>query len=616
MKSSPYRIVLINMPFARLSMPSIALTQLSSLLHQKFGNSVEIKILYLNLDFQAYLEDISLYDHSHSSTAFMTGIGEWFFRQSAFPDAEDNTETYFDRYYATQDRDTQETWHRLLQKRQGINDFIDRMIDSHKLLDVDLVGFTALFSQTTASIAMARRIKERNPDVHTVIGGPPCDAVMGMTLAENVSSFDAVFSGPALISFPDFVDHISRGETAACDKINGVFTRSNRNRWPERGNDNPIGILGDTADINALIPLDYDSFMADLNTAFPNGNIRPALLFETSRGCWWAEKKACSFCGLNGPQTRHRAMTPEKAIAHIESLYRYVPLCIIFMGVDTSLPRGYTKDVFPYLKPPTEMNLFYELRPDTKKAEIKTLVNAGVRAFQPGIESLSTSSLKLMNKGTSAFQNIMFLKNCSAHPVRIDWNLLLFTPGEDEAVYEKALQDIPNLTHLAPPSGAYPVGFVRFSRYFENPADYGLDLGPEDFYGLTYPFDDNSVSNMAYHFVNHREDTARVNAWLQHLNAGVKQWTTRWLGSDNKPQARLCFASDGTSWAVYDSRSGQETETEITKTEKSILDTLNRPRTKESLTDTHGPDSAAILKKLQKQNWLFKENNLYLSLIT
>ena len=157
---------------------------------------------------------------------------------------------------------------------------------------------------------------------------------------------------------------------------------------------------------------------------------------------------------------------------------------------------------------------------------------------------------------------------------------------------------------------------MRFSRYFENPADYGLDLGPEDFYGLTYPFDEQSVANLAYHFVNYREDTSRVNAWLQRLNTKVTQWTTRWLGTDDKPQARLCFASDDTSWAVYDSRSGQETETEINETEKRLLDALDRPCSKASLECTLGTNSTEALDIFLKRGWLFKEKGLFLSLVT
>jgi len=604
------------MPFARLSMPSIALTQLSAVLKERFGTEVAVAIHYLNLDFAAYFGDLSLYDHTHSATAFMTGIGEWFFRRSAFPEADDNADAYYARYYYAQDEATQAIRSRFEEKRFGVDTFLDLLIDRHALLEVDLVGFTTLFSQTVASFALARRIKDRNPDVVTVIGGAPCDAEMGEEIAEHVPQLDAVFSGPALESLPRFVDCLRRGDRPACENINGVFTRSNRALRPEGGGKPAIDSLGDDSDINAVIPLDYESFLDDLSSAFPSGEVSPALLFETSRGCWWAEKATCSFCGLNGLQKKHRIMRPENAIAHIESLYRYVPRCRVFMGVDTILPKGYTRDVFPHLSPPAEMTMFYELKADITKEDVQVLVTAGVRAFQPGIESLSTSTLKLMRKGTSAFQNIVFLKNCSAHPLRLDWNLLVFSPGEDEAVYKKALRDIPRLTHLAPPSGAYPIGLVRFSRYFEDPASYNLKLKPHDFYGLTYPFDEESVTNLAYHFVDCNADTAHINSWLDRLNAAVTRWTERWLGTDDHPQARLCFASDDVGWAVYDSRSGQETETEISETEKRILDALDRPGALPHLQTEFGADAEAAVNVFRERGWLFEEDGRFLSLVT
>jgi len=611
-----YRIALINMPFARLAMPSIALTQLAAVLKKKLGTEVDIPIHYLNLDFMEYLGDMPLYNHTHSPTAFMTGIADWFFRQSAFPDAEDNTDAYYARYYHSQDGDTQSIWHQLEQKRAGLDAFLDILIDRYALLETNMVGFTTLFSQTTASIAMARRIKARSPDIATVIGGASCEAEMGMTLAASVPILDAVFSGPALESFPAFVTHLRNGDHLAWDAINGVFTQTNRHRWPTTEGDSTIGMLGDASDINDRVTLDYESFLNDLTSAFPNGDVLPELLFETSRGCWWARKKACSFCGLNGRHMQPQTMTAENAIAHIEFLYPYVARCRIFMAVDTSLPPGYTSDVFPQLTPPPGMNLFYELRPDVTKTEIQVLVDAGVRAFQPGIESLSTSSLRLMNKGITAFQNIIFLKNCSAHPVRVDWNLLVFSPGEDEAIYEKTLRDIPLVTHLAPPSGAYPVGFVRFSQYAQTPGAYGLDLTPKDFYGLTYPFDRQAITNLAYHFDDANEDHAHVNMWLDRLNAAVDQWTRQWMGTDGIPQARLCFASDDETWAIYDSRSGDELETEISAVEKRLLDALNRPRTIAQLQHEFGADTAPMLNDLRTRGWLFEEDDRFLSLVT
>lgn len=617
MSSSPYRIALINMPFGQLSMPSIALTQLSAVLKKELGAEIEVSTHYLNLDFAAYFGDLSLYNHTHSATALLTGIGEWFFRGSAFPDAVDNADTYYDRFYFSDDTATRAIRNRFEEKRLGLDAFLDQLIDQYSLHDVDLVGFTTLFTQTVASCAMARRIKIRNSDVVTVIGGAACDAVMGMEIANHVVSIDAVFSGPALESFPRFVGHLVRGDPAACEDIDGVFTRGNRDRWPgSRSGKTPIGLLGGDSDINDLIPLDYEPFLEELSQAFPEEEVSPVLLFETSRGCWWAEKAVCSFCGLNGLQMKHRALRPEKAITHLESLYPYVPRSRVFMGVDTVLPKGYTQDVFPKLSPPDEMVMFYELKADVTKEEIAILVKAGVRAFQPGIESLSTATLKRMRKGTSSFRNILFLKHCSIHPVRIDWNLLVFSPGEEEAVYEKTLQDIPRLVHLAPPTGAYPISFARFSRYFEDPESHGLDLKPQEFYGFIYPFDAPSITNLAYHFVDDNADVAHMDAWLNRLNAAIGKWTARWLAQDGEPQARLCFSTDDTSWAVYDSRSGQEIETDLSDTEKCMLDALDEPCAVAMLRKTFGIGAEDMLHRFQERGWLFEDRGRFISLVT
>ena len=56
-----YRITLINMPFANLSLPSIALTQLKAVVESHFKEQVSINLLYLNHDFANYL-GLDLYD--------------------------------------------------------------------------------------------------------------------------------------------------------------------------------------------------------------------------------------------------------------------------------------------------------------------------------------------------------------------------------------------------------------------------------------------------------------------------------------------------------------------------------------------------------------------------
>jgi hypothetical protein len=48
------RIALVNMPFASLSMPSLALTQLAGVLQDRFGSRIVVATVYANLDFAHY----------------------------------------------------------------------------------------------------------------------------------------------------------------------------------------------------------------------------------------------------------------------------------------------------------------------------------------------------------------------------------------------------------------------------------------------------------------------------------------------------------------------------------------------------------------------------------
>jgi len=43
-----FRVALINMPFANLIMPSLALTQLKSILEEHFKDQIRIDVYYLN----------------------------------------------------------------------------------------------------------------------------------------------------------------------------------------------------------------------------------------------------------------------------------------------------------------------------------------------------------------------------------------------------------------------------------------------------------------------------------------------------------------------------------------------------------------------------------------
>jgi ribosomal peptide maturation radical SAM protein 1 len=593
-------------------------------LEHRYRDKVSVDVIYLTFDFAQYL-GVEFYNEVADSFDNHTkGLGDWFFRQAAFPDARDNTEEYFKRYYSYPNEYNRLLRELVKEKRPGLDDFLGQLIEKYHLDNVQLAGFTSTFAQNVACISMARKLKEQNPNLITVMGGANCEAVMGREIAAQVEAIDFVFSGPALKSFRDFVGNFIDGELEKCSRISGVFSKSR--------NESPLSLIridkssreaetGDELSIDTRIELDYEPFLEALETNFPDKTITPKLLFETSRGCWWGEKSHCTFCGLNGNSMQYRTMSPQHIIDQFHSLFKYFPRCSEFDCVDNIMPKHFPKEVAPFIDVPPKTVIFYEVKADLNEEEIKALSNANVNLIQPGIESLATSTLKLMKKGTTAFQNIIFLKHCATYGVQPIWNILVGFPGEEEEVYRKYLRDILLLAHLFPPSGAFPVRFDRFSPYHTNAAEYGLHLQPVDFYSLTYPFSKESLANLAYYFMDYNfnaEYFTTMVKWIGEIQARLNVWQARWLDPEGATQPQLYFKGTGEMPVIYDSRGETVVEHRLRPVSKKVLECLDKPRNmawlaKElsGLPDFNLEEEIAFL---QERGLLFQEGERFLNL--
>ncbi|MBL7077941.1 MAG: RiPP maturation radical SAM C-methyltransferase [Kiritimatiellae bacterium] len=599
-------IKLVNMPFGHVAMPSLALTQLKAILDQTFGHDLDVEILYLNMEIVQIDHMPPLYDHVLSHRGLMTGIGDWLFRDVAFPDAPDNTDAYLNRYCFEDSSDSAAVRAFAAGPRRHLADVLDELVEHHQLDQADVVGFTTLFAQTVPSAALAQRIKRANTDVVTLLGGAACEGVIGQELARQLDAIDYVFTGPALSSLPELVRHLIEQESGVPFEVAGVCSKNrDANRITPPVHDHAW---------EQLPPPDYTDFLATLHRRFPGGSIVPALLFQTSEGCWWGDKSECSFCGLNAEACRFHTMTPERAVEQFGALLKQGGETPFFMAVDSIMPERYPREVFTRIAAPEDGCIQYEVRPTLDAEEIRTLSEAGVRLLQPGIEALATSTLKLMKKGLTAFQNIRFLKQCSSHPITLRWNLLLFSPGEDEATYEKYLQDIPRLAHLHPPEGAFPVNFVRNSRYLADPEAFGLNLEPQDFYALTYPADPDALLNLANVFIDRGADVSSQDAWLTSMNAAVDRWDARYFGSDGQPQARLVMFKEGERSGIYDSRGGNETRYWLDSSSRDLLLYLEEPRREAEIVSTFG-DIGQGLNELRNRALLFEEGGRMMSLV-
>lgn len=612
-------ISLINMPFAALQFSSIGLTQLREVTQSRFGERVRVQVLYLNQEFARYF-GIETYKGINNIQATTTGLGDWMFRSLAFPELPDNTDAYFKRYLPQRTPSMEMRRRMLREKRAGLERLLVSLIGKHRLGGEDIVGFTTMFSQNTASFAMARLIKKQNPKVVTVIGGANCEAPMGGEIARQVAAMDYVFSGPALVSFPELVQHRLDGDTAACDRIRGVFSKQNAQELQGRD------AVGEELPLEVPVPLDYDDFIAEMGRNFPPGpssKIEPILFFETSRGCWWGERSHCTFCGLNGGSMGYRAMPAEQAIGVFEELFtRYGDRCKRFDAVDNILPREYLTDVLPYVKAPEGVSVFYEVKADLKDREMEVLSRSGVNAIQPGIEALNSGTLKLMRKGVTSFQNIRFLKSCLRYGIYPAWNLLIGFPGEQEDVYRKYADDMPLLYHLTPPSGAFPVRFDRYSPYYTRAAEYGLNLSPYDYYRFIYPFPEEALANLAYFFEDRNYAAAYLStmvAWQERLNKGTSDWIGRFNGLDGLLRASLSLEPRGERSVVRDTRSGELVLHEMDELETRVLREIDGNGWRVADAAGHvGADPAsvaAVIERLRGLHLLFEEGERAISVV-
>lgn len=641
-----FRIAMVNMPFGDLRLPSIGLTQLKAVLDREFGGQVATDIHYCSHDFAHYF-GFDLYKSISSALEHHNaGMGDWVFRQVAFPFAEDNAEEYFERYYPYHNSEAEAMKRTIREKRAGLEEFMDGLIDRRGLAEADIVGFSSMFMQNVACFAMARKLKDRRPDIVTVIGGANCEWPMGREIARHVEQIDYVFSGPGLKSFPAFVRAYVEGEPEKCERINGVFSRRNLAAAAGEPPPNPhqpaplvqlgakagaatatatapdaIRTFGDELDIDVEVELDYDAFLDALESNFPGGQVEPILTFETSRGCWWGEKAHCTFCGLNGTSMNYRAMSPDKALKLFNSLFRYADRCSAYNCVDNILAKNYLTDVFPYLDTPPNVHLFYEVKADLTDKDMETLSKARVKTVQPGIESLATSTLKLMKKGTSVFQNLYLLKNCLIYDIWPEWNLLVGFPGEGAEVYEKYLHDLPLLVHLPPPSGVLPVRYDRYSPYFVKAKEYQLELQHVDFYELVYPFDRETLSNMAYYFMDTNLRATyflTLMKWLGKVREKFNRWSAMWH-TEGVAYPELYLKRDGDATLIRDTRSGSVVEYPISDTARRVLEVLAKPGRLSNLTAELGHlpgfDAAREVARLQEKGLLFQEHDRYLSLV-
>jgi ribosomal peptide maturation radical SAM protein 1 len=632
-----FRVSLINMPFCYLESPSLALAQLRTALLEdaRLDQRICVDIRHAQHDF-AHSFGLDFYRYLTDSGD--TLAGEWLFSNALYPRSNEESAEYLGKYCA--DRSDQ-----MLEAAGRLDSFLDRLIDRYDLASAQVVGLTSLYQQTVASLALANRLRKVAPKQIIVVGGGNCEGAMGKALIRNFEFLDYVFSGSGLINFPQVVSHLLEGNRAACDSIDGVFSRFNScsitwdvaakaSRIPsgavtrqlpiaiDTGRPQ-VGLHGKERPVGDVVNIDFVDFLDSFDELILplSPGIKPRLPLETSRGCWWGEKSHCTFCGSCGWDISYRQMEPKDAINYINDVVRrHEDRTAFFECVDQLIPKNFPDEVMPFLKLPSKGGLFYEIRTTLSEDHMRKLRDSGIRAVQPGVEALSSSLLKHMAKGVSAAHNIQHLKRCAKLGITPMWALLIGLPGEDDAYYAQYRRLLPNLVHLPPPMAVSPISFHRNSPYTWYQEKYGLKIKPSSVYRHIYMLDETELADLAYFFEDltpephYRECASKYGPDLQLM---VDVWRQVWVGHDG-PLPQLHYERRDDTTGVLDSRGGASKFYVPSESELALLRAFQEPELVGRVQKANvvpEEDLLPCLSNLVKKQLLFVEGGRAVTLV-
>ncbi len=265
------------------------------------------------------------------------------------------------------------------------------------------------------------------------------------------------------------------------------------------------------------------------------------------------------------------------------------------------------------------IKIFYEVKTNLNRHQIKALADAGIIYLQPGIESLSTHLLQLMGKGTTTIQNLSFLKCCRDYGIFVFWNNLIRLPGEKEGDYLEMEDLIPKIHHLYPPSGgAKKVECHRFSPYFSGRAKGAENPRPLSWYSALYPEGKIDQNRVAYYFDADWTNTLGDDAY-ESVISKTGEWLQIWQKEMFLPELRYQLQADGSA-IVLDTRQGNPKEIKFDIPEAGVLQAIEEPANIDTISRTLGDRALSkdavedILQGFIESNLAFKERGRYLGL--
>lgn len=327
--------------------------------------------------------------------------------------------------------------------------------------DQCVLGISSTFTQTFPGLAIARRFAAERPDVPIVLGGANFGPEKAEIYFREFPFVAAVAFGEGESALHSLLVDLDHGdEMRACSGL--VVRRPDGAAYPD-GDDHP-----DLFPMDELASPSVRAYFDQLTEAGLDDEFQPKLSWELARGCWWGERRHCTFCGLNGnAMTFRRRHDHDTAAAIMEQVREHRTLDVIV--VDNILDPDDIERVFERLPTHVDLQIHIEVKADLSLDQLRRLRDHGVWHVQPGVESMARKPLQLMRKGVTPWMNVRFLRDAESLGLTVAWNILVGFPGEDDSDYAEMLANLPKLFHLQPPALPTRIALVRHSPLFADP---------------------------------------------------------------------------------------------------------------------------------------------------
>ena len=621
------KCALVSLPCAIASRPAAALAVLSGYIRSAQPGYVvdcfhehEAGPRYVGRDEYRFLED------------FCYPFGELFYGSILYPEKANDTRIYFaeklDKIIETTGNpelkgilgnNRQDYARAFTRIQKGLEEHLQDFFKRIDWTQYNVVGFTTSFAQLFSSLVIANRIKQDVPDTTIVLGGPAGISSCGTSYIKEYPFVEYIVQGEGELPFLSLLERIEKGEKDI-QPIPGVLSQS----FPEvKDTTSNAKVHNNFSQLKFLdvLPLpDYDEFAERKKSS----GLDWSLTVEGSRGCWWDRteatkdpKSACYFCDVPGLWGGYREKSIDKIVGEMVTLSeKYANNRIYFLD---NIMRA--KEVGRFAeeikKRKKSFSFFYEVRAHFRPYEVLLLWEAGLDEVQVGIESLSTSFLNRIGKGTTAIQNLQIMKLCKELGIRNGSNIISNFPGSTKQEVDENVRNILDYAFGYEPLSIYPFMLVKESTVERMPDKFGLkNIRNEDYYRFALP--EEVLKRLTLHERSFDWGGPQVD-WSPVIST-VREWRRAYANArdDLNHPSLFYYRDSGSFMRIVDRR--QTLRTYILRgVSRDIYMFCQQIRKTSEIfarfeEECPVDDIIEFLNKLQRQKLLFQEKGRVLSL--